>query len=185
MRLSTVIFAAALVGCAKGPELEPGAGAQEVNGHAVATDAGVRVEVDPSDWYGLSLDEPELVRLNVNIQNNSGRSIELSHDTFALVGDNGQVWRPIDPDRPDMIDLDLRDELLERTDLERTVEGPRDAYDHEIEGNLYFMAVTTDRVTFEMDLVDANTGQTFGNISIPFDVSNLDEDQRSRAVSLR
>lgn len=184
MRFSTLILAAALVGCAKGPELEPAAGVPTVNGHAVATSSGVRVEVDPGQWYGFSIDEPEIVRLNVNIMNNSGRSLELSHDTFALVGANGQVWRPIDPDRPDMVDLDLRDELLERTDVERVVEGPRDARDNEIEGILYFQAVTTDRVTFEMDLVDANTGQTFGNISIPFNVTNLDEDQRRRAVSL-
>lgn len=178
MRFSTLFLAAALMGCAKGPDLDPAAGARADGDTAYATDAGVRVAVDPGQWYGFSIDEPELVRLHVDIVNNSGRSLELAREHFALVGSNGQVWRPIDPNRSDMVDLDLRDELLERSSMD-------DTPDNEIGGVLYFQAVTTDRVNFEMDLVDANTGQTFGSISIPFDVSNLDEDQRARAVSLR
>jgi hypothetical protein len=41
-----------------------------------------------------------------------------------------------------------------------------------VSGFLYFQPVTSSepRVSFEMDLVDANNGQTFGHVSIPFDV---------------
>jgi hypothetical protein len=41
-----------------------------------------------------------------------------------------------------------------------------------VTGFLYFQPVTSSepRVSFEMDLVDANNGQTFGHVSIPFDV---------------
>jgi len=41
-----------------------------------------------------------------------------------------------------------------------------------VTGFLYFQPVTASepRVSFEMDLIDANNGQTFGHVSIPFDV---------------
>ncbi len=41
-----------------------------------------------------------------------------------------------------------------------------------VTGFLYFQPVTSSeqRVSFEMDLIDANNGQTFGHVSIPFDV---------------
>lgn len=176
MRLWTIILAAALVGgCAKGPVLEPAPTAQTMDGDAVDMDADVQVTVNPSDWFGLDLEnEPKLVRLKVTIDNQSNRPLHLAYDHIMLVGNDGQTWQAIDPKRPDMIDLNLMDELLERSTLEPMVEDVAGTSGR-IAGYVYFRDVTADRVTFQMDLVDATTGNAFGEISIPFTVENPSE----------
>lgn len=176
MRVTILAVATALfaVGCNKGPVLEPAAGATVGPRGAMATVEDVTVTVQPEQWRGIALIEDELIPMQVTVDNDSDRELRIRYEQFALVAPNGQLYRPVPPDRVEMLDLDaeLKAQLLDDGLPEAGV-GEQAL----TSGYLYFERVpdTMRRVTFRFELVDDETGREFGQIEIPFRLYSEDE----------
>jgi hypothetical protein len=90
-----------VAGCAHEPELKPSVGAQVLPNQkdvAVAEVAGVQLSVAGDVWKGLPSTLPEVITpLRASVQNQSGRSLRISYQDFALIGSSGFRYVPLPP----------------------------------------------------------------------------------------
>lgn len=95
-----ILLTACLLGaCGHKGQLVPDTTAEVVVGAeaaAVATVAGIRCSAAASSWQGLPRDlGSEMTPIKVRIRNQSGKPIRLLYESFALVGEKGQKYRPL------------------------------------------------------------------------------------------
>ncbi len=94
------VLAMSFVGCDRGPELRPAAGAYEVRDREAAAarvQDGVRVMAQAGEWPGDIKIISEVTPLRVILENGSQRPVQVRYSSFTLTAADGATYHAIPP----------------------------------------------------------------------------------------
>jgi hypothetical protein len=124
---------------------------------AQTTAADVTVTAQAEVWRGADI-EDDVTPLRVTIQNDSDRPVRVRYSDFSLVGTRGDRYAAHDLPTP---------EMLRRVIPEGVIQSRGS-----VSGFRYFEHVDEDlaqaKLDFHAELVDAETGEMFATVHIPF-----------------
>jgi hypothetical protein len=127
----------------------------------VANDAGVRVVVRTAAWPGPS-PGPGVIPVEMVFDNGSSRPILIERHHVAFVTPDDRRLPPLNPSR--MMSADPAfDAIRQRALAERTL-----AAGERTTGFVYFAEPDSEQLELRIDLIDASTGERFGEVAIPF-----------------
>ncbi len=165
--VSSSAIAALLVlglwGCSHHTELEPAKGANELDGNIAWVGVqGVQILAKGDDWEGDQDTLKHATPVYLVINNRGIRPLKVEYSKIVLVNPSGQGHAALQPTASSAPGSEMQEWALPEGVIQPG---------ENVSGYVYFQTVpgNVDRVTLDMELVDARSGDRFAIAKIPFE----------------